>query len=262
MFLPTNAVYASFFSSYEFFPGEWQKINWNYFGGCEEGEVTVTCFDAQEGDSFFLFGDYNVKQGAYALAPISEDAEHKHGKYFVKYKWKFETEEGSDNRTDKGMMKIKDIDTNEVLYYKEVYPADARSDWKQERVLLPWDALDRRLQLVFEIEQDGERLSTLGVNTVFSIHKSQPKITGTVYKRVAGKRIAVENATVRLKNKKNTKVLKKVKTNENGDFTFFPVPRKKKFTIIARRGDLRKKFKTKRRLQYGVWYRSVDLEIK
>lgn len=227
--LPASAEY---FDSYRFMFGEYATQNWVFFNGCTQD----TCMDAIDrewkDDTYFMMGDYDVKQGVYQVAGPKTDYAGK-GKLVFRYSYKFQTEESSDNTTDVGIIKIKDVDTEEVLYYKTLHAEDAKNKWTKVRKALPNDWVGRRLQLVFEVENDTERLSTLSINNVSFYHSSYPQINGTIYKKVAGKKFHADNVKVKLKSKKGTKTYKKTRTDENGTYTFFPVKKGKKYKIIA-----------------------------
>ncbi|MFA5995217.1 MAG: hypothetical protein WCW27_05215 [Patescibacteria group bacterium] len=254
-----SPTFASYFDSYEFFQGEWRD-NYIHFGGCENDPF---CLDAQnngwKGDTFFNIGDYNVKQGVYS---VNEPTFYNdNSKLVLTYQYRFITKESSDNTTDKGYIKIKDVATNVIYYLKTLTPADANSDWQDIRVILPKEITNKKLQLVLEVENDDQRLSTMGINNISVVHKSKPEILGRIYEETSGKKFAVPGVTVLLKNAANNTILKQTITDELGNYTFYPVKAKRDFIVEVTYND-KTNSKNIAGIPYGSYSYGNDLVLE
>lgn len=229
-----SPTFASYFSSYEFFIGEWAPGYWEYFGGCEDNDnnpgTALNCINDDEGDTFFNIGDYNVKQGVYS---VHGPAGHDHGKFILQYQYRFISAEDKDNTTDIGYVKLKDVDTNHVYYLKTLTAANETEDWKKMRIVLDPKLSQKKLQLVLEVVNDDQRLSTMGINNIQLTHGSQPTIHGTVYETISGKQFVAANVVVQLKDSTGETTLKETQTDENGQYTFFPVKAKRGYTVVT-----------------------------
>lgn len=213
---------------------------WIYFGGCENQEETACNSDADDTDfdhyNTLLIGDYDVKQGLYQVSEPNDD--HLHGKLILTYFYRFLTEEGKDNSTDVGYIKLKDVETDTIYYLATLTPKDQTTDWQYVRFGLPIELVNRPLQLVVEVENDGERISRLGIDNIYLTHASEPVIRGTVYgPKRAGKQSVLDGVTIKLQNRSRTKTYAETTTVVQSDapdtYTFWPVARRKKFTIVA-----------------------------
>ena len=226
--LPT---YAEFTANERFFPGEWEEINWAYFGGCSMD----SCFDTEAIDTYFVIGDYGVKQGVYSVrGPANEDGK---GRINLQFEYKFLTENTSSDNNDLAVIKVKDVATDENYYYQTFTPTDGNSEeWIEVKVNLS-DYIDKQLQLVFETTNDDADLSTLSINSINSNYASSPRITGTAYQTVAGKKFTASGVVIKLQNRKQTIIYQETTTDSNGEFAFFPVKRHRKFKVVAEIGD-------------------------
>ncbi len=258
LFFVYTPVNADYFSGYNFIPGEWVTSSWIFFNGC----TVETCMDAIENktwkdDTYFNLGDYNVKQGVYALGGPGQNEPK--SKIILRYSYRLVTEEDENNTTDYGIVKLKNVDTEEVYYYREIYPDETEETWTDVRKIFPSEIADERLQLVFEVVNDGERLTTFKVNSVSLYHKAKPKISGTVYETVSEKEFTVDGAQVLLKRKNGKKILQRTTTDADGNYSFYPVKPKKKYKVIAKYDRKRAKTNVKRKLRMGQHRSGIDI---
>jgi len=235
---------------------------WIYFGGCEEQDNAACINDTDSGDSMII-GDYDVKQGAYALSEPTD--EHVHGKLLLNYNYHFLTEESDDNTADVGYVKVKDVETN-VIYYLATFTAeDQTDDWQSVRVPLDFDLVNRQLQVVVEVVNDGERLSTMSINNLSLTHASEPVIRGTVYELTAGKKVPVEGVTIKLQNRSRTKTYAETSTVIQSDtentYTFWPVPIKKKLVVVVSYNG-EEKTVNMRKMKYGSFEADIDFTFE
>lgn len=232
--VPTS---AHFFDWYELFPEEWQSWRYIYFGGCEADDNT-TCFDDGDNSSwrgtFFNIGELNVKQGLYYVKTVQDD----HGKLILKYSYRYYTDEPTTLTTDVGIIKVKDVETNKLYYYRGLLAADATDEWVDVRVVLPSSALGRQLQLVFEVENDAANVSRMHIDAISGFHRDPySEINGTVTQEVTGKDFAVEDAIVTIKNYRQTKTYRTTVTDAEGAYVLYPVPRRPRLTLVVEYGD-------------------------
>lgn len=242
---------------------ESSSLWWEFFGGCED-DITVdgNCVDgAGVGrGSHFVVGDYGVKQGVYQVSnPVVDEAR---GKVALQYSYKFVTEESSDSdSTDQGIIKLKDIDTNEIYYQKIITPTDgSNEDFVDVRVALPNDVVTKHLQLVFETVNDAENLSTLAADAIWMVWRDQPSIQGNVYYTVAGKDFPASGALVALQNHSRTKTYQYAITDENGDYVFPQVKANRRLVIAATLDELSGLKNTKKR-DFGSVVYNVSVRL-
>lgn len=234
-----------------------------FFGGCESNlSVDGNCVDgAGVGrGTYFALGDYNLKQGVYQLSnPILDDGR---GKVVLEYAYKFVTTESVDSdTTDQGIIKLKDIDTNEIYYQKIITPADgSNEDFVDVRVALPNAVVTKRLQLVFETVNDAENLSTLAADAIWMVWRDQPSIQGNVYYTVAGKDFPAGGALVALQNHSRTKTYQYAITDENGDYVFPRVKANRRLVIAATLDELSGLKNTKKR-HFGSAVYNVSVRL-
>ncbi len=247
---------AHYYSGKAFFEGEWRTDLYQYFGGCENDDKTE-CLDSENtswrDNTFFNIGELNVKQCVYQVAGPGVDD---HGKFVFKYSYRFFTEEAADSTADKGIIKIKDIANNQLYYYREIFPAAATDDWTSVRVVLPTEALTKQLQMVFEVVNDSARVSRMHIDAVSADYFSKPQITGTVEHEQAGQDEVVSGATVKLMNISKTRTYATTTTNENGNFTFFPVKRNTKYRVVIEVNGETVATKKIPELSRGEWYQT------
>lgn len=161
------STYAGFFNT-EYVIGSpiWSEDTlpdtWVFFGGCENYDNQACQAADYDG---LIIGDYNVKQGAYGLSVPND--EHVHGKLFLHYSYRFTSEEGDDNTTDVGYIKVKDVETDTIYYLKTLTAKDQSDDWTEVRQVFSADLVNRPLQLVTEVQNDDERLSTMAIKDIF-----------------------------------------------------------------------------------------------
>jgi hypothetical protein len=199
------------------------------FGGCEN---TDDCYGHDENDYHNIrweIGDLSVQQGVYWL---TESDDHDHGKLKLKYDYKIVSEDTHENSTDYGRIRLKDVDTDEILYEKVWLPEHV-GDWKTKVVSLPGEYAMRNLQLVFETNNDDSGLTQLYVRNWKLEHKSEPKISGTITYKVNGETRYASNALVALQNKARTETYAYTSTNDRGEYTFFPVHSNQRFVVAA-----------------------------
>ncbi len=224
-------VSAHFFDSYQLFYGEWAPARYVHFGGCEADDSTA-CIDGDNSEhgSFFNLGELDVKQGVYSVETVGDS----HGKIVMNYSYRYYTEEPADDTTDKGIIKVKDVDTNELYYYRELHAADMSDEWVDVRAILPRIASGRKVQLVLEVENDGVDVSRMHIDAVGVQHiNTKAQVKGRVFQKVTGKYAGVADATVVLKNRSLTKTYQETVTDAEGHFTFFPVQTKRRMTIVV-----------------------------
>lgn len=215
------------------FYAEWAEHNWIYFNGCS----IETCLDAipnenWKDDTYFSVGDFNVKQGVYQI--WDKESNSIDGKFMLKFNYRFLTEEDADSEEDVGYMKVKDVDTDEVYYLKTVTPkSSATTEWTPVKIVLPIEYAAKKLQVVFEASNNSDKLSLLNINTIQMGVWEKPNIQGGVYHTVLGKEYAAINAKVELQNRKGTKVIETLYTDQYGFFKFSSVPKHKKMKVVV-----------------------------
>ena len=255
-----SATEKSYYGTRTVMLGEWAEYHWNYFNGCEDDNNTA-CFGSEApdpqcivrcGNTFFQLGEPGVKQGVYQLA--GNTPEYAHGKLILKYAYKLNTAEPSNSTADTAIVKLKDTETNEILYMKTLSAADATDEWVGVTKRFSAKLLNRPLQLVFEVENNNSDLTVFSVDGVSMIGKSGARVHGEVNYKELGKSFAAEGATVELMNKKGKKIISTTTVDANGDYSFFPVKNKKKYTIRVTSGDLSGEVKTKT-IKRGTEYR-------
>lgn len=230
--VPTSAHY---FYSYTLFYGEWAPARYVHFGGCE-ADANTGCLDEDNSDrgTFFNIGDLSVKQGVYSVETSIDD----HGKLVFQYSYRYYTEESVDDLTDRGIIKVKDVATNELYYYHELHAEDATDEWVDVRVVLPRTAAGEKLQLVFEVENNDTDVSRMHVDAVGIDHRNPfAEVKGVVTQEVTGKDVAVEGATVTIKNRAKTKMYRTTTTDADGAFALYPLPSRARLTLVVESGD-------------------------
>lgn len=229
------------------------RDGWVFFGGCDRDlSVDGNCVDgAGVGrGTHFVVGDYNLKQGVYQLSsPILDSGR---GKVVLEYSYKFVTEEATDSdSTDQGIIKLKDVNTNEIYYQKILTPADeSDKDFVDVRVVLPNEVVTKHLQLVFETVNDAEKLSTLAADAIWMIWRDQPALNGNVYYNVAGKQFPASGALVALQNSSRTKTYQYTWADDNGDYAFSRVKANRRL-VVAATLDERSGLKYTKKLHFG-----------
>lgn len=216
-----------FFGTATFFTGAWDSTAWEYFGGC----TIDTCAAPYHYSNMFVMGELNVKQGVYSVKGPTVDPAR--GRFVFQYTYYFQSEENSDSTADKGMIKVKNVATDEIYYYKEVYP-DETGSAHIERFTLPNDYTQETLQWVFEITNDGERLSTMEVYDIAAVHQDKPIITGKTYRWDNGSKLGIAGAKLLLKRKGHSKIIASTTSDQDGNFEFFPVRLRTRYTVIAK----------------------------
>lgn len=258
--LLTPVARAGYFYSNDLIGGPTNE-QWVFFNGCS----STTCVVDRDSYATFLFGDFGVKQGAYYLT--EPQPAHNHGKLVFKYQYRIQTEEDGDSTADTAYMKIKNVATNELYYQTVLTPGDANSDWQKERVVLPSSIVANELQVVFEVENDDQSLTTLGIlNPTLSL-KSEPVVRGTVSELHSGKGTLLDGVTVTLENKARTKVYQEVITDSSiyGDtspytFSFFPVPVMKKLVAVVEVNGIEKVIKIGK-MRFGDYNSDLNIEF-
>lgn len=229
------------------------------FGGCEnEG----TCYDTADDNyhnSMWVIGDLGVKQGVYYLPQVDSND---HGKLRLQYDYKLTSEETSTDSADYGRIRIKDVDTDTVIYEQVLLPDNASSDWQTATTRLPGSYATKNLQLVFESNNDDSGLTKLYIRNWSLKHKSEPAITGTITYQVDGETRYAANALVALQNKARTTTIAYVNTNDQGEYTFFPVKAKRRYVVAATLGTYYNGLgKTHAVVEYGNEY-TVSFKLK
>lgn len=228
------------------------------FGGCEIN----ACYDNSEidhDDIMWTIGNFNVKQGIYYL-PVPD--EHDHGKLVLTYKYKFITEEEKDsNSSDQGIIKLKNIDTEEIYYKKVITSVNAETDWQDVRMALPGAVATKNLQLVFETINDESGLSVLYIAHWRLKHVSQPALSGRITYKVSGKTFIAKNALVALQNMSRTKTYQYTSTDDNGNFVFFPVRKNRRYVVAATLGDKSGLKEMRKKILMGQ-KRNLDFTLK
>lgn len=199
------------------------------FGGCEDGDQCSAHAKDDYHNIYWMIGDLGVQQGIYWLI---ESDDQDHGKLKLKYDYKIVSEDTHDDSTDYGRIRLKDVDTDEILYEKVWLPENA-GVWKTKIVSLPGINATKNLQLVFESNNDDSGLTQLYVRNWSLRHISEPQITGTITYKVNGETRYAANALVALQNKIRTETYAYTSTNDRGEYTFFPVQSNRRYAIAA-----------------------------
>ncbi|MBU0731803.1 hypothetical protein KKC88_02885 [Patescibacteria group bacterium] len=228
------AVTSDYFGAATFFRGPWSPTEWEYFGGCSIDK----CVEPYLRSNQFVIGEKGVKQGVYSVKGPSPDPAR--GKFVFKYSYFFHSKEKKSSTADKGIIKVKNVDTDKVLYYKEVFPKD-KGEWKDIRFVLSTSHVKDKLQWVFEVENDDAKVSTMDVSYVIAKHRDKPRITGKIYRWNNGVKEGIAGASVLLKPRYKNKALKTTKSDQDGNFDFFPVKKMRRYKIIAKYQGVRKK---------------------
>lgn len=224
-------VYADFFESrelvgHDIFGNEF-GATLHKFGGCDEQDNN--CYTYDDHNLIWTPGDLGLLQGIYWLTAPDE---HDHGKLKLRYDYKIVSEDNHADSTDYGRIRLKDIDTDEIIYEKVWLPENA-GDWKTKIVSLAGSSATKNLQLVFESNNDDSGLTQLYVRNWRLEHKSEPQITGTITYKVNGETRYAANALVALQNKARTETYTYTSTNDRGEYTFFPVQSNRRYAIAA-----------------------------
>lgn len=225
------------------------------FGGCENN----TCSEQADDDyhnRMWVIGDLDVLQGAYYL---TEADNYAHGRLKLKYDYKLTSEEKDDDSGDFGRIRLKDTDTDEIIYEKVLVPENA-GDWKTEIISLPGENATKNLQLVFESNNDDSGLTQLYIRNWRMEHKSEPAIIGTITYKVDGETRYAAHALVALQNKARTNTYAYTSTNERGEYTFFPVAGNQRYTVTATLGNYNGLKRIHRKVKYGEKY-DADLKL-
>lgn len=220
------------------------------FGGCEDGDACYTYADDDYHKIMWVIGDLNVLQGTYYL-PLADG--HDHGRLKLKYDYKLASEDAHDNSTDYGRIRIKDIDTDEILYEKILLPEDA-DDWQTEIAMLSGSDATKNLQLVFESNNDDSGLTQLYIRNWSLRHKSEAAITGAITYQVNGETRYAANALVALQNKARTETFGYATTNDQGKYTFFPVSANQRYVVTATLDGYNGLKRLHRKVKYGNQY--------
>ena len=183
-------------------------------------------------------GEKGVKQGVYSVKGPSPDPAR--GKFVFKYSYIFYSKEKKSSTADKGIIKVKNVDTDKVLYKKEVYPSE-KGEWKDVRFVLSTKHVKDKLQWVFEVENNDTKLSTMEISGVVAKHRDKPRITGKIYRWDNGQKIGIEGAKVLLKKRYKNIILKNTESDEDGNFDFFPVKKMRRYKVVAKYQGARKK---------------------
>jgi len=264
--LPIATQAGFFYTEYTMGSPTWHSFvsadTWVYFGGCENSNKQA-CMTNLDSAPYLNIGDYNVKQGVYGLSVPND--QHVHGKLVLNYTYRFLSEEDGDNTSDVGYIKLKDVETNKVYYLKTLVAKNSSEDWITVRRVLPNRLVNKKLQLVFEVQNDAARLSTLSVDKINITHLSQPVIRGTVYVTEAGKNVAIDDVNVKLQNADRTKTYykttTKVQTDTPDSYSFWPVPVKKDLVVVATYNGEEKVMKIGK-MKYGTFEPDIDFTFE